>query len=312
MPSLARLSRLLLLALCIARPVGAGEEPAPPYRVTLDLAEEIRELANEDPFERESAEELLGVLDERAIPALVMALERENAATRLGVVGVLESSEGSRATALLLERALGDDSVDVRAAAIAALISRMDPEAAAVVPGALASGDPRLYRVAFEGCARHCTAPKQLDRIVDFSFTEPVRLFGAGPRGALFRAAASPTRRPAVVAAVERRAAVHLEDPDPEKRIRAGLLFADLGDPRAVDALTVALETEAEPILRLQALVALGKIGDERGAERIADALPTLPPALRAGGCKALTIMSHRQVPRAEAMAREGDCPGAE
>lgn len=279
-----------------------------PYRITVDLTDEIRSLANEDSFAREPAEELLAALDDKAVAPLAAALDREDAATRLGIVEVLESIEGSRVTSVLLERAKADPSVDVQSAAIAALILRVDPEAGEVVPGALASDDPRLYRVAFDGCARYCTEPEQLDRIVDFSFTEPVMLFGAGPRGALFRAAAAPSRRPAVVAAVERRAAARLEDADPETRVRAGLLFADLEDPRAATALTAALGSDGEPLLLLQALVALGKIGGTPEAEAIARGLPTLPPALQAGGCKALGRMAGRDVVGAAEQARAAGC----
>lgn len=290
-------------------PVMAGEESPEDYRLTIDLGPSIRLLGSDEPSVREPAEELLSVLDDRALPALTAALGTEGEKVRLGVVDVLTSIDGSRATALLLERAKADPSIDVQAAAISGLILRVDPEAEKVVPSALESDDPRFYRTAFEGCARYCTSEKQLDRIVAFVFSEPVQVMG-GPRGALLRGAATPSSRNDVVAAVERGAAGRLDDPNPEMRVRAAMLFADLGDARAVEPLSSALGNDMPVMLRLQAIVALGTLGNEQSAAEIGAALGELPPGLRKGGCKALSMMADRQVPGAKAEATKGKCPG--
>lgn len=288
---------------------GAEEEPPEEYRLTIDLGPSIRLLGAEDPSVREPSEELLSVLDDKAVPALAAALATEGEQVRVGVVDVLTSIDGSRVTALLLERAKADPSIDVRAAAISGLILRVDPAAEEVVPPALESEDPRLYRTAFDGCARYCTSAKQLDRIVAFVFTEPVQVMG-GPRGALLRGAATPSNRADVVAAVERGAAARLDDPNPEMRVRAAMLFADLGDARAAEPLSSALGNEMPAMLRLQAIVALGTLGDEEAAAKIGAALVELPPGLKKGGCKALSMMVDRQIPGAEAEATKGNCPG--
>lgn len=289
----------------------ADEDPGDAYRVTVDLGDAIRLLGSDDAFQREPAEELLLNLDQQSLPALATALEREDAPVRHGVVEVLTSIDGPRATELLVERADGDSSIGVRAAAIEGLVSRDDPEAEDLVQAALESDDPRLYRSAFDGCASYCISPEQLDRIVAFAFSEPTAYFSKGPRGALLRAGADPSRRDDVLAALERGAAGNLTAPSAETRIRAGLLFYDIGDPRAEAGLNEAFADEAPHMLRLAALVGLGAVGDETTVERIAEARPGFPRGLQQVACKALGRLASRDVPRAAEEARKAGCPGA-
>ncbi len=298
---------VVLGLLIVPRPVSARDDP---YRVTVDVGDSIRLLASEDPFDREPAEILLSSLGQSALPALRAALEKEDEATRIGVVEVLGSSDAEGVGSVLLERAQKDSSVGVRVAAINVLISRDDPEAAEVVPDALASDDPRFYRAAFGGCGKYCVSVEQLDRIVDFVFTEPLVSIN-GPRGALVRAMSVPSQRDAVLAAIERTAGPRLEEGDVDRRLRAAMLFSDFDDPRATSTLLLALDHDVPTMLRLQSIVALGRLGDADTAEQIGAALDSMPAGLRPAGCKALLILAGRGVAGAQAQARERGCPGS-
>jgi len=289
-------------------PSPASSEP-PSYRISVDLGPRIRSLASADPFDREPAEDLLAGLGDQAVPPLATALETEEEAVRIGVIDVLSSLEADGVAPLLLRRARADASVDVRAAAISALIARQDAQAAEVVGTALGSDDPRLYRVALAGCPRWCGSPGSLARLVELAFAEPVRWMG-GPRAALVRAIADPARRVAASQAIERAAAARLTDEDVETRVRAALLLSDLQDPRALSPLGLALDHDLAPSIRIQAMVALGALGDDAAASALARSLDSLPPVLRAAGCKALRSLARRAVDGAAAAASAHGCPG--
>ncbi|MDG2306863.1 MAG: HEAT repeat domain-containing protein [Candidatus Binatia bacterium] len=299
---------VLLLGLLLVPPTARAEDD--PYLLTIDLGEAIRVLGDEDSFEREPLEILLVGLGDRAVPALRKGLATEDEAVRMGIIEVLTETEAEGASALLLERAKMDDSIYVRVEAISGLVSRDAPEAAEVVSSALASDEPLLYRAAFGGCGRYCTSPEQLDRIVAFAFSEPVVQM-VGPRGALVRTAGIPEHRAAVVAALERGAAPKLVADDPEVRVRAAMLLAALEDERAAPGLEVALDQEIATMLRVQAIVALGGVGNESTVTTVGASLATLSPLIRPAACKALSILAYRGVEGASAEAVQRGCPGA-
>lgn len=281
-----------------------------PYRVSVDLRDAILELGNDDAFEREPAESLLEGLGDDAVPALRSALAREDESVRMGVVEVLTSIDGPEPTRVLLECARTDPSVDVRGAALSGLILREDDEASAEISRALRSEDPRLYRAALGGCGRFCTSPDELDRIVALAFREPTVKFLA-PRSALARIATMPGHRDAVVAAVERRAPGALKAADPEGRLRAALLLADLDDPRGIAGLTVALDEDVPLLLRIQAIVLIGATGDAGVVPEIGKSIEALPAQARPAACKALGTLASRGVDGAAAEADLRECPRA-
>ena len=178
--------KVLWVAVLLAMSSPCEATDASPYRVSIDLRPRILELGNEDAFEREPAEVLFEALGKEAIPALRLALQREDEPVRLGVIEVLAAVDGAEATQILLATTRNDSSVDVRGAALEGLIVRGDEEADDEISRALAAEDPRLYRVALGGCGRPCTNPEELDRIVALAFREPAVKFVA-PRAALVR-----------------------------------------------------------------------------------------------------------------------------
>lgn len=292
-------------------PEAADEGVPADYRVTVDLGEAIRLLASEEAFERASAMELLELLGPSALPALGVALANEGTAVRRGVVEVLTSIEAPGVTVLLVRHAETDPSVEVRAAAISALVERDASEAGPIVEAAFRSDDPREYRSAIHGCGRHCQTPQELDRLVTLAFTEPEPEFTRGPRAALGRAARDPSLRADVRAALERGAVDKLGDPKAGTRIRAGLLFFDIDDPRAIDGLNGAFSDDASPLLRLQAFGAIGRVGDSDTVERLAAIWPDIPPPLHRGACKLLAKLAQRDVSGAAKRAESGGCVGA-
>lgn len=278
-----------------------SEEEA--YRLTIDVGPIVRSLASADPFTREPAEALLAGLGDQAAVPLAHALETENEPVRIGVVEALISLDGKWVAPLLVRRASEDGSVDVRAAAISALVVREDPEGDEVVAAALDRDEPRLYRAAVVGCPRFCGTAAQLDRLVEIAFLEPARALAA-PRGAIARAAASPEHREVVGGALDRVAAPHLADDEVEKRVLAGILLAEVEDSRAAGALAEALDHGVPTRLRIQAILALGRTGEEDAVIRLGSSLDALPGAVRPVGCKALGLLARRGVAGAE---REGE-----
>ncbi len=313
-PRPAALSRwrcaVVSLGIAAAGAAAAGPPPESPYRIALDLRPAIQALGTDDLFEREPAETLLVALGAAALPALEHALEAEPEAVRVGVVEVLEQIDSDEVSSLLLESLERDRSPAVRRAAILALGPLADPRARGPIEAALRDESPAIVAAAAEACAFVCRSSEALDRIVARALEAEPAVQMSVPRLSLRRMLADPERSALAREAIERAASSRLESASPGQRIRLALLLADARDPRAAGLLARALEPGAAEWLRVQALLALGEVGDAAAAKRVAGRRARLETrALQAAACRALERLAEREVDGAREAAER--CSGA-
>jgi len=267
------------LAAMLALTAACGRsESDHPYRATIDLTTEIRALGSDDLFESDPAEAKIVALGPAALPALGLALEREPPAVRAGVVGALARLHTPE-TAPLLVTAAHDPAEEVRSAAVDALGGLADPRGQGVVEAALHDPGARVRLFAARACAALCSSPAALARLVEIALDDESLPASSWARASLRELLG---RDAAARAAAGRAAKARLPEANPvEARARAALLLADLGDPAGAEALAVAAQHTTTLQLRLQAIYALGVVGDEASvpalAELLADANPSVP-----------------------------------
>jgi HEAT repeat protein len=253
---------LIALVVFGALVIGCGDG-GDAYRVATDLGPAIRALGSDDLEESEFALARIRALDADALPALERALAREPAPVRRGVVEVLEQVQDARATTMLT-RAAADADVEVRAAALTALGQRGDPAGRAPVEAALADAEPRVALAAVGACPALCESTPALRRLVAIAVGgEPLPTAAAARTALAHILAADDASR-----AQRGRQAIHdavpaaLGSPDAHHgALLAALLASDVGDPAGRGVLARAVGGDAPPLLRLQAIHALGSVG---------------------------------------------------
>jgi HEAT repeat protein len=300
------LTLLVLLAVACG---GSREE----YRTTIDLGPAIRALTSDDLDESSQAADRIAMAGADALPALEAALRAEPPAIRREVATVLGRIDDPRAVRLL-SQAADDPEADVRYEAIVALGIRAVPDTRGAVESALGDTDPKVRLAAANACAALCASPAALARLVELGVKDPPLPNALAARSAIVRILgdADPERAERLRAAIRSIAPpVLAQQATGEAAVRAALLASDVGDPVGRDVLAAAARGGVAPALRLQAIHALGTVGD-------ADSVPVLAtidgqPSFGEYACDALRRLAARGVGRAsDAVERwRGACPAA-
>jgi HEAT repeat protein len=283
---------LLLAAGCLHRPG--------PYTVTVDLDSTIHALGSEDLFEQDDAVNRVLALGASALPALAVALEREPPEVRAGVVEVLGKLAPSVAAPLLL-RAATDPADDVRYDALQMLGPVEGEEPGTIIEQALADPNPKIRLAATRACARKCSRDEAIDRLVDMALTDP--LVNATRARAVLAAmmAGHDERAGRARGAIAGKALPRLRSANSlEERARAALLAVKLGNGDALEPLLEAAREADDLHLRLQALYAIGQIGDRDAVPTLADLLRSNAAGVRSYSYDALRRLVARGVREAE------------
>jgi HEAT repeat protein len=241
--------------------------------VQRDLGADIRALGSDDLETSEPAADRLVAMGPDAVPALAKALEREPPAVRAGVVEVLGRVDHPDARAALVGVAARDGDPEVRSTAIRTLGTGGPSDAARpVVETALTDAAPGVRLAAAGACAALCGSPAALERLVTLAIEDQPLPNGIAARAAVIQILASgdAARAEAVRAAIRVHAPLALRGGDGGARLRAALLASDMGDPGGREALEGAVRGDAPPLLRLQAIHALGRVGDDRAVPALA------------------------------------------
>lgn len=297
-----RRTRWLLMWGVLATACGdAGQD----YRASTDLGPAIQALGSDDLEHSEQALARVLALGADALPALERALAKEPAPVRLGVVEALERIDGHRASAVLVRVATADADVDVRGAALTALGQRGDPAGQAVVEAALADSEPRIRLAAVGACQAVCASAAAVHDLVAIALGDGTLPAALGARTTLVRILASSgdARADRAREAIQARAPAVLDaTAHGVPAVIAALLASDVGDPEGRAVLARAAGGDAPPLLRLQAIHALGTVG-------IAEDVPVLAaldgePAFDEYAYDALRRLASREVAGArEALA---------
>jgi HEAT repeat protein len=299
------------LAVALALTTACAERDDASYRATIDLGPAVRSLASDDLDESEAARTQLTAVGTAALPVIEAALAREAAATRVALVEVVGDLPRTDGGPLLVALARDDPSEDVRYAALGALGASDDPQAVAVLTRALADGSPRIRLAAASACTRSCRSPEAVAGLVTIALRDPLRPNGMAARKALLRvcgdgdAECAAETRATVLAAVR----PVITDGDDgaavdTSAIRAALLAADQGDAAGAALLVRAAgRHDAEPLLRLGSVYALGTVGDARAVPALVELDDA--PAVDAYAYDALRRLAERGV-REAATALDG------
>lgn len=232
------------------------------YRLNIDLGPAIRSLGSDDLEVSEPAADKIVALGIDTIPVLATALDREPAPVRLGLVEVLERLDDPAAGAILVSMARRDADVEVRGAAIRSLGADAGAEGRAVVEAALSDPEAGIRLAAAAACATLCVSPSALDRLVVLAIDDQPLPNGIAARATLLRILAGGDRPRAELV----RNAIRVRAPKAfagRAAVRAALLASDVGDASGRTILADTVRGDAPPLLRLQAVHALGAIGTE-------------------------------------------------
>lgn len=302
----ARRVPVMLLAVLLAAGRGAAAHAAE-YVLQLDLRADVRALGSDDPFISESSAERLVALGEPVLPVLAAALEREDAATRAGVVDVLRQIPGPGAAASL-RRAARDPDPTVRADALMALGLRGQSEGRDAVAAALADRDPSVRRAAALACSSLCATPAALARLVDLAIADPD---GSPALASLETIVADERRRAAATAAIEAGALPALTEPrrGEHERLQAALTVALIGRAEAVPLLAAALAPGGPQGRAVRAALALGRIPAPAAVAALTQPAGDPDGGLRAAACVSLSRLDRDGV--AGAAAATTRCPAA-
>jgi len=251
----------VLIALVAASTVACGRSRND-YELNVDLGPAIRSLGSDDLEVSEPAADKIVALGLDTIPVLRTALEREPPAVRLGVVEILERLDDPAARAILVDIARRDKDTEVRGMAIRTLGPGAGAEARAVVEAALSDPEVDIRLAAAGACAALCVSSSALDRLVVLAIEDQPLSNGIAARAALLRILAGGDQ-----ARAERvREAIRVRVPtarNGDAPLRAAILASDVGDVSGRAILAGAVRGDGPPMLRLQAIHALGKVGTE-------------------------------------------------
>ena len=282
------------------------------YRVTLDLGSTIRALVSDDLDQSSDATDRILAQGAAALPALRTALRKEPPDVRREVVSVATRIDDPAAVQLLVDAARDGDA-GVRYEALNGLGARAVAETRGTVESALTDEDPRARMAAAAACRPLCASPAAMARLVEIAVHDQPLSNATAARTAIIailkdRDRAGPLQA-AIRAAIPPVLAARAAGDAP---IRAALIASDVGDPSGRDVLAVAARGDGvPPALRLQAIHALGTIGDA-GSVGVLAAIEGQATFLEYA-CDAVRRIAARGIePAREALERwSGKCPAA-
>lgn len=285
---LALIAGLLMLASACSH----DERPTDPYVVAVDVGPQIRAFG-EETLTADEAVEHLALLGPAVIPALAAALEREPRDGRLKAVEVLATIGSPDGVPALVRAAQRDEDVEVRGDALRALGTIGDPGGVAVVEDALSDVRLAVRAGAVTACAGLCTRPATIARLATIAIRDPDVSVALAARGSLAGLRARDADTDAAVRAAIGGRATDLATPD--QRALAALLDSDLAPEATVEALVSALAAASPPLQR-QLAFRLATIGDARAVTPVAALLESPDAMVRLYACDALMRMRDRGI----------------
>ena len=316
MPRCARLRRALRLtmsaaafiALCLCGCRSSDRDA--PYEVVIDLEPEIAAVGSDDLFVSEPAREKLVALGASALPAFTAALAYQSPAVRVAIVETLGQIEAPEASALLIDAISNDSAPEVRHAALRSLPTSDTPAARQAVEASLVDPEPSVRLAAARACAWHCTTPAALARLVQNALEDAPKPNFLAARLALVTLLRQPTSQQLARRTVVARARPAIADvADPIKQARAALLASDAGDASGREVLMREAARTDDPMARLQAIHALGIVGDTAAVQALA--AQATDPTVALYTFDALRRLDGRGVEGAAAALRDYDGPVA-
>jgi HEAT repeat protein len=293
---------LCLTAACSPKPA----PEASPYVVTTDVTPWIRALESDDLFETQPAVAGLAALGPAVIPALERAFKTETTPVRVGIVEVLSDLRVPETLPLLL-RAARDPEPEVRADALDALGRLRDEQGREAVEAGLGDSDMSVVTAAARACVDLCRSREAMEALVHHA------LAGAGAAYqslvAILRAGNAEQSAAAREAVNDLTPEVIESDANPEMRVRAALVLVEVSPERALPLVRDCAVNGSQPLLRMQAIAALGAAGTQRDAQVLKDLYnsPSGPFARRAG-CNAMRQMVVRGILHSKDVP--ATCPG--
>lgn len=253
-----------------------------------------------------------------AVPPLLDALDDGNAVVRLAVVQALGQLRDRRAVQPLLARLDADDDPQVRYECLTSLGLIGDPAVSPRLVAATASEDQYVRMWAMDALCQmgEPAAAKQVLRIVqdpsvyvrrqvllscpralrseagdraliDATLDDPDFTVSVFARRVLVDHSRQPDAGTAVRGLITDEAGPALAAADNDRATRAAFLLAEIGDARALDPLSRALEDSRE-LVRYHAAAVLGQIGDVRAIAPLAGALDDTSPFVQAAALHAI------------------------
>jgi HEAT repeat protein len=288
----------LLLSLCLAGCGGDARE-ADPYRVTLDLGPMIHALAEDGPtLDRDAAVDRLAGFGPVALPAVDVALGREDATVRVALIEVLATMDAPAATTRLAAVAAHDPDDQVRAQAVLALGGMEAADAVQAVERALDDPNPTVSVTAAAACGTRCTSPAALERRVTLALASAPGPDALRIVGTLDQVLRGPDAEAAArLRALLRERVVPLLQPGTPNAARAvaAFLAVDVDQPAALAALSaVAGDPAQSATVRATALRTLGRVGGGESVPVVRAALDDR--TLRLAALGAMQAMAGRGV----------------
>jgi HEAT repeat protein len=274
---------------------GPARPGSPPYSVTVDLTESIRDLGSDDLEVSEPAAERIESLGAAALPVLDQALQRESPAIRaraVEAVGVIGEPQGVP----LLTRAAADPDPAVRENAILALGAIGDERGGDAIEAALGDREGDVRHAAARACGSLCRSPQAFAQLAEMALREQPIGKTLAPRQSLRTALEGESSEVARAAARQRVDAALSQADDADLRGRAALLLVDLRDPRAPGALAEAAASQIDLSTRVQVVLTLGSAGDETAVPALRQALEDGKAVPRPIVCRAVGDLARRNV----------------
>ena len=256
--------RASVWGVCFLLPLAAAcGDAGDDYRMTSDLGPTIRALASDDLDESSEATDKILAAGADALPALRAALGKEPPDIRREVISVAARIDDPAAVRLLVDAA-GDADAGVRYEALTGLGVRAVPDTRATVEAALADEDSRVRLAAVSACGPLCASPTALSRLVELAVHAQPVSNAVAARPAIMRILADPARAEPLRTAIRSIVASALaQNGTSDAAVRVALLASDIGDASGTDVLEAAARGgSVAPILRLQAIHALGTVGN--------------------------------------------------
>jgi HEAT repeat protein len=283
-------------------PPAKPETSANPYAVALDMSSTVKDLGSDDDGVADAAVDTLVAQGSAALPVLGAVLEHERPEAREKAIEALRQLKLPESVPILVKALAHDDDTDVRYDSALLLAELGDPRAREPIEAALRDPTWDVRLGAARACAKLCTSPEAIDRLVWMAiYDEPVQS-GIWARSSLVKMMAADALAARVRAAIDEGARPVLAgDGDLEPRVRAALLVSDLGDRSGVGALHEAAVHDLDPILMPYPLYALGEIGDAASVPSLTHALGSDRAEVRLFAYDALRKLDERKQPGAAA-----------
>ena len=291
----ALVSLLLLSAACGLR------RPGDPYRVTVDVGPWMHQLATDDELDRVEARGRLEALGEAGLPALRAGLHREPPSARVGIGEALGRLGLAGCVPILIEAA-HDPTPDVRRQAMLGLGHIGDLRGRPTVEAGLDDPSSPVRLTAALSCRAPdlCTSPAALARLVDIAIHDdiPNSLWARAALVHIMMRGGEPAQ--AVQGNIERTAVPAVATGSLDERTRAALLASDIGNAAGAKVLNEAAIKASDPQLRMQAVNALGRVGDASAVPVLAGLLRQPNKEMSDHSYQALTDVAARGIPEAQ------------